>query len=181
MSDEDNAQDDEQRTEDTGATRPIAVLAIETGGCGACAQSVAALRGPRYRHQLAASGITLVSSPRQAEVVLVSGPLTSQSEPSVRRILDVVSEPQVLVAVGDCAINGCVFAGASGISRSAAEALDVHIELPGCPPTPASILSALVRAARLLEESGDGADSDDADDEDNSTDALDAEESEGEG
>ncbi len=182
----------EERDERPIGARPVAVLALETGGCGACAQSVAALHGPRYRVQLASNGITLVNSPRQADIVLLSGPLSSQADASVRRILELVPEPQVLVAIGDCAINGCVFAGGAGISASAAEALDVHMELPGCPPTPGSILNALVRAAQLLDESlddeaeidededGDGDDVDQTDDDDDvTTDAPGTDEAEG--
>ncbi|PWT73371.1 MAG: hypothetical protein C5B60_08310 [Chloroflexi bacterium] len=136
-----------------GRGRAIAVLALETGGCGACAESIMALHSPHYTAELKAHGITFVDSPRQADVVLVSGPLSTKADPAVRRVLDLVPEPQALVAIGDCAINGCVFAGSAHISASAAEALDVHVELPGCPPTPSSILNALARAAQLLDES----------------------------
>jgi Ni,Fe-hydrogenase III small subunit len=138
-----------------GRGRAIAVLALETGGCGACAESIMALQSPTYAAELAAHGITFVDSPRQADVVLVSGPLSTKADPAVRRLLDLVPEPQALVAIGDCAINGCVFAGSAQISASPAEALDVHVELPGCPPTPSSILNALARAAQLLNESRD--------------------------
>jgi Ni,Fe-hydrogenase III small subunit len=133
--------------------RAVAVLALETGGCGACAQSVAALQSIRYAAQLEANHIAFVESPRQANVVLLSGPFANGASQAVRRVLDLVPEPQVLVAIGDCAINGCVFSGSAEISSSASEALDVHIELPGCPPNPSSILSAIVRAAELLAES----------------------------
>jgi Ni,Fe-hydrogenase III small subunit len=135
-----------------GRGSTIAVLALETGGCGACTESIMALHSPLYKAELAAHRITFVDSPRQADVVLVSGPLSTEADQAVRRVLAVVPEPQALVAIGDCAINGCVFAGSSLISASAAESLDVHVELPGCPPTPSSILNALSRAAQLLDE-----------------------------
>jgi len=135
--------------------RTVAVLALETGGRGACAESVAALQALHYTAQLTAQGVTFVRSPRHADVVLLSGPFVKRADQAVRRVLDLVPEPQALVAVGNCAINGCVFAGSEEISSSAAEALDVHIELPGCPPTPTSILNAIVRAAELLAESAE--------------------------
>jgi Ni,Fe-hydrogenase III small subunit len=135
------------------AARTVAVLALETGGCGACSQSVAALQSTRYAAQLEANRIAFVQSPRQADVVLLSGPFAIGAGPAVRRVIDLVPEPQALVAIGDCAINGCVFSGSAEISSSASEALDVHIELPGCPPSPSSILSAIIRASELLAES----------------------------
>src|SRR5215831_17047048 len=91
--------------------RAVSVLAIETGGCGACAESVAALQSSRYAAELEAQRITFVQSPRQANVVLLSGPFSTRAEKAVRRVLDLVMEPQALVSIGDCAINGCVFAG----------------------------------------------------------------------
>jgi Ni,Fe-hydrogenase III small subunit len=135
--------------------RAVSVLAVETGGCGACAESVAALQSSQYAAELEAQRITFVQSPRQANVVLLSGPFAARAEMAVRRVLDLVMEPQALVSIGDCAINGCVFAGSPEIAASASEALDVHVELPGCPPTPASILNAIARAAELLAESAD--------------------------
>jgi Ni,Fe-hydrogenase III small subunit len=159
---------DENRT---GRGRTIAVLALETGGCGACTESVMALHSPLYKAELAAYGITFVDSPRQADVVLVSGPLSTEADQAVRRVLDLVPEPQALVAIGDCAINGCVFAGSTHISASAAEALDVHVELPGCPPTPSSILNALSRAARLLDESLEAEETEEAEEESETVDA----------
>ena len=135
--------------------RAVSVLAVETGGCGACAESVAALQSSHYAAQLEAQRITFVQSPRQANVVLLSGPFGTRAEIAVRRVLDLVAEPQALVSIGDCAINGCVFAGSPEIAASASEALDVHVELPGCPPSPASILNAIVRASELLAESAE--------------------------
>jgi Ni,Fe-hydrogenase III small subunit len=98
----------------------------------------------------------------------------------VRRVLDLVAEPQALVSIGDCAINGCVFAGSPEIAASASETLDVHVELPGCPPTPASILNAIVRAAELLGESAEMDEEDEEEDEEDG-DEPSAEEDEEEG
>lgn len=126
------------------------VLPIETGGCGACAQSIAALRSPGFAPALGAEGIAFASSPRHADVVLIAGPLSAEARESVRRVIEAVPLPRALVAVGDCAIDGCVFAGSPHITASVAEDLDVNVEIAGCPPSPDAILAAIGEAARLL-------------------------------
>ncbi len=130
---------------------PTAVLHVQAGGCGACAQSVAALLASRYRSTLAERGITFTSTPRHADIVLLTGTVTTSSLDDLRRYLDGVPQPRALVAVGDCAIDGGVFAGAPGLVESPAEALDVNVEIAGCPPSPESILAAMTEAAQLLD------------------------------
>ncbi len=138
------------------------VLPIETGGCGACAQSIAALRSPGFAPALGAEGIAFASSPRHADVLLISGPLSAVAREAVRRVVEAAPLPRALVAVGDCAIDGCVFAGSPGISNSLAEDLDVNVEIAGCPPSPDAILAAIGEAARLLAGSGAAAAGDEA-------------------
>lgn len=126
------------------------LYSAETGGCGACAQSIAALQAPRYAGSLRAQGISFARSPRHADIVLLSGALTAASRPSVQALLDGIPQPHALVAVGDCALNGCVFSGSAALAESAAEALDVNIEIGGCPPSPETILVAIAEAAQVL-------------------------------
>lgn len=126
------------------------VLPLETGGCGASAQSIAALRSPGFAPALSAEGIAFASSPRHADVLLVAGPLSAASREAVRRIVEAAPLPRAIVAVGDCAIDGCVFAGSPRITESLAEELDVNVEIAGCPPSPDAILAAINEAARLL-------------------------------
>lgn len=126
------------------------ILPIETGGCGASAQSIAALRSPGFAPALSAEGIAFASSPRHADVLLVAGPLSASSRDAVRRIVEAAPLPRAVVAVGDCAIDGCVFAGSPRITASLAEELDVNVEIAGCPPSPDAILAAINEAARLL-------------------------------
>jgi Ni,Fe-hydrogenase III small subunit len=133
-----------------------AVFHVQAGGCGACAQSVYALLAPRYSAALAERGLTFTNSPRHADIVLLTGTVTTSSLDDLRRYLDGVPQPRALVAVGDCAIDGGVFAGAPGLVDSPAEALDVNVEIAGCPPSPEAILAAVAEAAQLLD--GDEAD-----------------------
>jgi Ni,Fe-hydrogenase III small subunit len=129
---------------------PVWILSLDTSGCGACTQSVYALQAPRHAAAMRAGGVTFARSPRHAQVVLLTGALCAAACASVARLLDAVPEPRVLVAVGDCAIDGCVFRGSPELDASLAETLDVHVEIPGCPPTPEAILDAIAEARRLL-------------------------------
>lgn len=119
-------------------------------GCGACAQAVQALHAPRYAALLRAQGIRFARSPRHADIVLLTGALSAQARDPLGRLLAAVPQPRALVAVGNCAINGCVFRGSATLASEPAEALDVNVELPGCPPAPAAIVEAIAEARHLL-------------------------------
>jgi Ni,Fe-hydrogenase III small subunit len=126
-----------------------------------------ALLGPRYADELRTRGIAVALSPRHADVVLVAGPLSRTAREPVMRLLESVPQPRALVAVGDCAINGCVFAGSPSVAKSAAEELDVNVEIGGCPPTPTAILDAIGEASQILASDAGTASADDsADDSD---------------
>ncbi len=143
-------------TTPSGASRRglSAVLLVRAGGCAACGQSVDALAAPRYRSDLAERGLTFTYSPRHADIVLLTGTVTQESLPTLRQYLDGVPQPRALVAVGDCAIDGGVFTGAPGLVENPAEALDVNVEIAGCPPSPEAILAAIGEAVRLLDDGG---------------------------
>ena len=134
------------------AARRVSVwaLPLQTGGCGACTQSVYALQAPTYAKALEARGISFARSPRHADVILISGPMTTVAREAVRAVTAAAPLPRALVAVGNCAIDGCVFAGSPYITASAAEDLDVNVEIAGCPPAPDAILAAIAEAADLL-------------------------------
>ncbi|MEV7028378.1 oxidoreductase, partial [Kitasatospora sp. NPDC093558] len=86
-----------------------------------------------------------VASPRHADVLLVTGPVTRNMADPLRRTYDATPEPRVVVAVGDCALNCGLFAGAYGVLGAAADVVPVDLEVPGCPPEPAAIVAALRR------------------------------------
>jgi Ni,Fe-hydrogenase III small subunit len=134
------------------APRRVSVwaLPLQTGGCGACTQSLYALQAATYAKALEARGVSFARSPRHADVILISGPMTTVSREAVRAVIDAAPLPRALVAVGNCAIDGCVFAGSPYITASAAEDLDVNVEIAGCPPAPDAILAAIAEAADLL-------------------------------
>ena len=127
----------------------IWVQQLDTG-CGACVQQIYGLLAPRYAAQLRALDISLARSPRHADVVLLTGPFSEAARAPLQRVLDAVPEPRAVIAVGNCAIGGCVFRGSPHVLNDGAEALDVNVEIAGCPPSPRAILDAIVEAAQLL-------------------------------
>ncbi len=127
------------------------VAGLHSGGCSACAESVAALEAPRYTQRLRAQGITLARLPRQSDIILLSGALTAKAHASVSALLDGTPRPRALVAVGDCAINGCVFAGSPQLIAPLAQVFAVNVEIGGCPPAPQAIIEAIAQAQRLLQ------------------------------
>ncbi len=137
------------------ASRPrrqaaVWVLPVAVGGCGACHQSIMALLAGRYAPKLSAQGISFARSPRHADILLITGPLTTAAQAEARAFVEAVPQPRALVAVGNCAIDGCVFRDSPHLVASAAEELDVNVEIAGCPPAPAAILAAIAEASELI-------------------------------
>ncbi len=126
------------------------VYPIAMGACNGCDQQILALNAPAY--QLRSMGISFVNSPRHADIVLLTGVLTKRMRSIVERTLEAVPSPHALVAVGDCAIHGGVFADNPQIFANASDILNVNIEIAGDPPTPDQIIAAIVEAARQLDE-----------------------------
>lgn len=164
----------------TSRRASVRVLPVAVGGCGACAQSVRALLASRYAAQLNANGISFTDSPRHADVVLVTGALTQRERDAALSYIESVPHPRVFVAAGNCAIDGCVFSGSPALVGSTAEALNVHVEIGGCPPEPDALLAAIAQAAQLLadvdagtDEADEAATSDDADEADDTSDTDD--------
>lgn len=134
------------------ATRRASVTCLHTGGCSACAQSLAALEAPRYAKQLTALGVTFARVPRHGDILLLCGALTEQARASVGGLIAGTPHPRALVAVGDCAVNRCVFADSPCLSVPLAQAFQVNVEIGGCPPSPQAIIEAIVEARRLLSQ-----------------------------
>lgn len=130
--------------------KAVWVASLHTGGCSACAQSVAALAAPRYARSLRRQGITLARSPRHSDVLLLCGALTEQARATLTPLIAGIPRPNALVAVGDCALNGCVFAGSAALSVPLVQAFNVNVEIAGCPPAPEAIIAAIGEAQRLL-------------------------------
>jgi Ni,Fe-hydrogenase III small subunit len=114
---------------------------VDAGSCNGCELEIASAFSPVYDAER--FGIRLEASPRHADGLLVTGPVTRNMAEPLRRTLDAVPRPNIVVAVGDCARDCGVFRGAYGVEGAVGDVVPVDVEIPGCPPHPAAIVAAL--------------------------------------
>jgi Ni,Fe-hydrogenase III small subunit len=114
---------------------------VDAGSCNGCEVEIGSCFGPVYDGER--FGVRLVASPRHADALLVTGPVTRNMAEPLRRTLDATPAPKLVVAVGDCALNCGVFRGAYGVVGAVGDVVPVDVEIPGCPPDPRTILRAL--------------------------------------
>ena len=124
--------------------RALAVRMVDAGSCNGCELEVNALSNPYYN--LEGLGIHFVASPRHADLLLVTGPVSSNMELALLRTYEAMPEPRLVVAVGDCAANCGVFGSSYAIVGPVARILPVDVTVHGCPPTPADLLQGLLQA-----------------------------------
>jgi energy-converting hydrogenase A subunit N len=124
----------------------IHVCLINTGGCNGCDIEVVALLSPRY--DLEQYGIYVHNNPREADVLLITGPVTEQWKENLRRIYTKTPEPKVVVTLGSCPVSGDVFNQEGGsVYAPVSDFIPVDAEVPGCPPRPSEILEAILAVA----------------------------------
>ena len=121
--------------------RSLAIRHVNAGSCNGCELEIQALTSIAY--DLERFGLRFVSSPRHADVLLVTGPVTRTMREALLRTWNAAPDPKWVVAVGDCAIDGGVFKGSYAIAGGVDSALAVDLVLRGCPPTPAQVLNGL--------------------------------------
>lgn len=119
---------------------------VDVGSCNGCEIEIGSAFGPVYDAQR--YGANLVASPRHADVLMVTGPVTHNMAEPFRRTISATPRPRLVVAVGDCARNCGPFAQAYGVAGAVADFTPVDLEVAGCPPEPSEIVSALRRITR---------------------------------
>ena len=119
----------------------VQVRHVDAGSCNGCEVEIGSAFGPVYDAER--YGARLVASPRHVDALLVTGPVTRNMAEPLRRTYDAVPAPRLVVAVGDCARNCGVFAGAYGAVGAVGDVVPVDLEIPGCPPRPEVIVAAL--------------------------------------
>jgi len=114
---------------------------VDAGSCNGCEIEIGSAFGPVYDAER--YGARLVASPRHADALLVTGPVTRNMAEPLRRTYEALSEPRIVVAVGDCALSQGEFAGAYGVEGAVGDVVPVDAQVPGCPPAPEAIVAAL--------------------------------------
>lgn len=123
----------------------VQVRQVDAGSCNGCEAEFAAAFGPVY--DVEQFGVRLVASPRHADVLVVTGPVTRNMAVPLVKTLEATPGPRLVVALGDCARDCGVFSGGYGVEGSVADIVPVDIEVAGCPPPPDAIVAALRRIA----------------------------------
>jgi Ni,Fe-hydrogenase III small subunit len=126
--------------------RALTIREVDTGSCNACELEINALGNPYYN--LEGLGIRFVASPRHADLLLVTGPVSRNMEVALKRTFDATPEPKLVVAVGDCACDGGIFGESYATCGRVSNIIPVDVVVPGCPPEPVEILHGILTAVR---------------------------------
>jgi Ni,Fe-hydrogenase III small subunit len=122
--------------------RSLAIREVDAGSCNGCELEIHALNNAFY--DLERFGIRFVASPRHADVLLVTGPVTANMREALERTYHATPDPKWVVAVGDCAVDGGLFGGSYGVVGGVAKVVPVDLHIRGCPPSPTALLRGLL-------------------------------------
>src|SRR5487761_2138558 len=122
----------------------LAIRAVDAGSCNGCELEIHALNNPYYN--IEGLGIKFVASPRHADMLLVTGPVSRNMELALRRTYDVTPAPKLVVAVGDCGCDGGIFGESYASCGRVSNVIPVDVAIPGCPPAPVEILRGILTA-----------------------------------
>ena len=123
---------------------------INTGSCNGCDIELVACLTPRY--DVERFGFKLAGTPRHADIVVISGPVTSQSRDRLVRTIEQVPDPKVIVTLGSCPQSGNVFKGSWSVEAPVEKFVHVDVAIAGCTPKPEAIIAGLYRATEILKQ-----------------------------
>jgi NADH-quinone oxidoreductase B subunit len=132
--------------------RSLSIRAVDAGSCNGCELEMHALSNAFY--DIERFGIRFVASPRHADVLLVTGPVTKNMREALKRTYDATPNPKWVVALGGCARDGGCFAGSYAVVGGVSAVIPVDLHIPGCPPSPADILKGLLALLEHVKSSG---------------------------
>ena len=124
----------------------LTIRQVDAGSCNGCELEIQALANPYYN--IEGLGIRFVASPRHADMLLVTGPVSRHMEEALRRTWEATPEPRLVVAVGDCGCTGGIFGESYATCGKVANVIPVDATVPGCPPPPLEILRGILGAVR---------------------------------
>ncbi len=124
--------------------RALCIRAIDAGSCNGCELEIHALNNPLYN--IEGLGVRFVASPRHADLLLVTGPVSRNMEMALRRTYAAAPDPKLVVAIGDCGCTGGIFAEGYASCGRVSNVIPVDVAVPGCPPSPRQILVGILTA-----------------------------------
>ncbi|MBP2448760.1 NADH-quinone oxidoreductase subunit B family protein [Rhizobium leguminosarum] len=132
--------------------RSLSIRAVDAGSCNGCELEMHALSNAFY--DIERFGFRFVASPRHADVLLVTGPVTSNMAQALERTYNAAPDPKWVVALGDCGRDGGCFAGSYAVLGGVSKVVPVDLHIPGCPPSPTDILKGLLGLLENVNEKG---------------------------
>ncbi len=124
--------------------RALCIRQVDAGSCNGCELEIHALNNPLYN--LEGLGVRFVASPRHADMLLVTGPVSRHMELALRRTYEATPDPKLVVAIGDCGCTGGIFGESYASCGRVSNVIPVDVAVPGCPPRPVQILSGILTA-----------------------------------
>lgn len=124
--------------------RSLAIRQVDAGSCNGCELEITGLTGPHY--DLERFGVHFVASPRHADCLLVTGPVTRNMAEALRRTWEATPDPKFVIAVGDCGRDGGIFRGSYAVVGGVGDVVPVDAIISGCPPSPAALLGGILEA-----------------------------------
>jgi Ni,Fe-hydrogenase III small subunit len=124
--------------------RALTIRQVDAGSCNGCELEIHALGNPYYN--IEGLGIRFVASPRHADLLLVTGPVSKHMAIALKRTYDATPDPKLVVAVGDCGCTGGIFGESYASLGRVGNVIPVDVEIPGCPPTPTALLGGILAA-----------------------------------
>ena len=131
--------------------RSLAIREVDAGSCNGCELEIHALNNAFY--DLERFGLRFVASPRHADVLMVTGPVTKNMREALERTYNATPDPKWVIAIGDCAVDGGIFADSYAVAGGVSNVVPVDLHIRGCPPSPTNLLKGLLA---LLESTNAG-------------------------
>ncbi|MGZ5662161.1 MAG: NADH-quinone oxidoreductase subunit B family protein [Usitatibacter sp.] len=124
--------------------RALVIRHVDAGSCNGCELELTALNNPYYN--IEGLGIRFAASPRHADMLLVTGPVSKHMEEALRIAYDAMPDPKLVVTVGDCGRDGGIWEGSYAVCGGVSSVIPVDVVVPGCPPPPAAVLQGILTA-----------------------------------